>query len=50
MFTRSEEDVVEEIEIFGGSQNRIMFQNVYCKDFKGRVKISLQRWTSIKSN
>jgi hypothetical protein len=34
LFSRSTPDIAEEIEIFRGDQNRIIFQHVYCKDFK----------------
>jgi hypothetical protein len=34
MFVRSTDDVIEEKEIFSGDQNRLMFQQVYSKDFK----------------
>ena len=34
MFSHSTEDVLEETDIFSGDQNRIIFQQVYCKQFK----------------
>ena len=34
IFSRSADDIVEEIEIFSGDQNRIIFQHAYCKIFK----------------